>query len=147
MRRVERKKERKKKTKTPPASTETPSELRSTAVLPYVKGLFEQLCPKNAVDPAKRDGVFYRIPCACRKTYIGETGKYMQERIEEHEKDIHPANKQFTAVSEHAYSTGHHPLWNDVNFIDRYPHFYPRRVKETVQIYQTYHNPNNIVND
>ena len=27
--------------------------------------------PKDAVDPAKQDGVVYRIPCKCRKVYIG----------------------------------------------------------------------------
>ena len=67
-------------------------------ILPYVKGLSEQLrrClqqqgvravfksettlrsqlvrPKDAVDPAKQDGVVYRIPCECGKVYIGETG-------------------------------------------------------------------------
>ena len=34
--------------------------------------------PKDAVDPAKQDGVVYRIPCECGKVYIGETGRPMQ---------------------------------------------------------------------
>ena len=66
------------------------------AVLPYEQGLSEPLrhClkqqgiravfksettlkshlvrPKNTVDPAKQDGVVYRIPCECSKVYIGE---------------------------------------------------------------------------
>ena len=65
--------------------------LWSNKFLPYVKGLSEQLCrclqqqgvravsksettlrsqlvrPKDAVDPAKQDGVVYRIPCECSK--------------------------------------------------------------------------------
>ena len=73
-----------KKNKTPTASTEIPTELRSTAVLPYVKGLSEQIRRKDAVDLAKQDRVVYRIPCECRKIYIGETGRPMQERISEH---------------------------------------------------------------
>ena len=73
-----------KKNKTPTASTEIPTELRSTAVLPYVSGLSEQIRRKDAVDLAKQDRVVYRIPCECRKIYIGETGRPMQERISEH---------------------------------------------------------------
>ena len=68
---------------------EPATEFKSTVVLPYVKGLSEQLrrclqqqdiCavfksettlrshlvqPKDAVDPYKQDGIAYRIPCEC----------------------------------------------------------------------------------
>ena len=88
------------------------NEFRATAVLPYVKGLSEQLrsClqqqgvravfksettlrsqlvrPKDAVDPAIQDGVVYRIPCEYRKLYSAETGRPMQDRIREHDRDI-----------------------------------------------------------
>ena len=40
------------------------------------------------VDPAKQDGVVYRIPCECGKVYVGETGRPMQDRIKEHDWDI-----------------------------------------------------------
>ncbi|KAL9962577.1 hypothetical protein ACROYT_G031688 [Oculina patagonica] len=74
------------KTRKPSTSAEPTTEFKSTAVLPYVKGLSEQLrrClqqqgvravfklettlrshlvrPKDAVDPTKQDGVVYRIP-------------------------------------------------------------------------------------
>ena len=93
------------KTRKPNTSDEPATEFKSTAVFPYVKGLSEQLrrClqqqgvravfksdatqrsqlvrPKDAVDPAKQDGSFYRIPCECGKVYIGETGRPMQDRI------------------------------------------------------------------
>ncbi|KAL9954516.1 hypothetical protein ACROYT_G042066 [Oculina patagonica] len=100
------------KTRKPSTSAEPTTEFKSTAVLPYVKGLSEQLrrClqqqgvravfksettlrshlvrPKDAVDPTKQDGVVYRIPCECGKVYIGETGRPMQDRIKEHDRDI-----------------------------------------------------------
>ena len=63
------------------------------------------------VDPAKQDGVVYRIPCECGKVYI-----------KEHDRDIRLARTQTSAVSEHAHNTGHQPLWNEVKFIDRDPH-------------------------
>jgi len=91
---------------------EAETDFTSTAVLPYINGVSEPLrrClqqqgiravfksdttlrshlvrPKDTVDPAKQDGVVYRIPCECGKVYIGETGRSMQERIKEHDRDI-----------------------------------------------------------
>ena len=49
------------------------------------------------------------------KVYIGETGRPMQDRIKEHDRDIQHAPTQTAAISEHAHNTGHHPLWNEVN--------------------------------
>ena len=134
------------------------AEFKSTAVLPYVQGVSEPLrrCleqqgirtvfksettlrshlvrPKDTVDPVKQDGVVYRIPCECGKVYIGETGRSMHERIKEHDRDIRLSRTQTSAVSEHAHKTGHYPLWNEVKFIDRDPHWYTRRVKEAIHI-------------
>ena len=90
--------------------------------------------PKDAADPAKQDGVVYRIPCECGKVYIGETGRPMQDRIKEHDRDIRLARTETSAVSEHAHNTGHKPLWNEVKFIDRDPYYYTRRVKEAIHI-------------
>ena len=38
-------------------------------------------------------------------------------------------SNQSSAVSEHSNATGHYPLWDEVKFIDRDPHWYTRRVK------------------
>ena len=156
------------KTGKPNNSAEPANEFKATVVLLYVKGLSEQLrrClqqqgvravfksettlrsqvlrPKDAVDPAKQDGVVYRIPCECGKVYIGETGRPMQDRIEEHDRDIWLARTETSAVSEHAHNTGHKPLWNEVKFIDRDPYYYTRRVKEAIH---TRLHPNNINRD
>ena len=100
--------------------------------------------PKDAVDPAKQDGVVYRIPCECCKVYIGKTGRPMQDRIEEHDRHIRLTRTQNFSVSEHAHNTGHYPLWDEVKFIDRDPHCYTRRVKEAIHIRL---HPNNINRD
>ena len=80
--------------------------------------------PKDALEPTKQDGVVYKIPCECGKVYIGETGRTMQDRIKEHNRDIWLARTQTSAVSEHANETGHLPIWKEVKFIDRDPHWY-----------------------
>ena len=156
------------KTRKPNTNAEPATEFKSTAILPYFKGLSEQLrcClqqqgvravfklettlrshlvrPKDAVDSTKQDGVVYRIPCECGKVYIGETGRPMQDRIKEHDRDIRFARTQTSAVAEHTNNTGHYPLWNEVKFIDRDPHWYKRRVKEAIHIRL---HPNNINRD
>ena len=115
------------KTRKPSTNAEPATEFKSTAVLPYAKGLSERLprClqqqgvravfksettlrsqlvrPKVAVDPAKQDSVVYRIPCKCIKVYIGE----MQDEIKEHDRDIRLARTQTSTVSEHDHNTGH----------------------------------------
>ena len=51
---------------------------------------------------------------------------------------------QTSAVSEQANETGHLPIWKEVKFIDRDPHWYTRRVKEAIH---TRLHPNNINRD
>ena len=135
------------KTGNPNNYAEPANDFKATAVLPYVKGLSQQLrrClqqqgvravfksettlrsqlvrPKDAVDPAKQDGVVYKIPCECGKVYIGQTGRLMQDRIKEHNRDIRLARTETSAVSEHAPNTRHMPLWNEVNFIACDPYY------------------------
>jgi len=147
---------------------EPDAEFKSTAVLPHVQGVSESLhrCleqqgirtvfksdtalrshlvrPKDTVNPAKQDGVVYRIPCECGKVYIGETGRSMQERIKEHDRDIRLTCTQTSAISEHTHKTGHYPIWNEVKFIDRDPHWYTHRVKEAIHIRL---HPNNVNRD
>ena len=66
--------------------------------------------------------ILHKIPCECGKVYIGKTGRAMQDRIKEHDRDIRLARTQTSAVSEHANETGHLPIWKEVKFIDRDPH-------------------------
>ena len=105
------------KTKTGPRR-EPVAEFKSRAVLPYVQGVPEPLhrCleqqgirtvfksdtalrshllrPMDTVDPAKKDGLVYRIPCDCGKVYIGETGRPTQERTTELDKNMQPIRTQ-----------------------------------------------------
>ena len=57
------------------------------------------------------------------------------DRTKEHDRDIRFAHVTETfTVSEHAHNTGHKPLWNEVKFVDRDPHYYTRRIKEAIHI-------------
>ena len=101
--------------------------------------------PKDPVPPGRRDGVVYRIPCGeCDAVYIRETGRPVQERMKEHERDVRLARCQTSAVADRANATRHGPKWNDVKCIDRDPHWHTRRVKQAIQIRL---HPNNINRD
>ena len=150
------------------AYKEPAQEFKSTAVLPYIKGVSRVLrrClqhqgirtvfksdttlrshlvrPKDSLEPSKQDGVVYKIPCECGKVYSGENGRSMRERIKEYDRNIRFARTQTSAVSEHANETGLIPIWSKIKFIDRDPHWYTRRVKEAIHI--RFH-PNDINRD
>ena len=55
----------------------------------------------------------------------------MQDRLKEHDRDIRLARTHASAVL-HFQNTGHHPLYNEVEFIDPDPHWHTRRVKEAI---------------
>ena len=83
----------------------------------------------------------HKIPCECGKVYIGETERCMHKRIKKDERDIRLSRTQTSAVSEHANKTRNYPLWDEVKFIDRDPHWYSRRVKDAIHLKP---HPNNI---
>ena len=62
--------------------------------------------PKDTLEPTKQDGVVYKIPSECGKVCIGETGRAMQERIKENNRDIWLARTQTSKISEHANKMG-----------------------------------------
>ena len=145
------------KTRNPTPERET-AEFKYTAVLPYIKGVSEPLHrhlqqqgirtviksdttlrsqlvrPKDPADPNVQDGVVFKIPCTCGRVYIGETGRPMQERMKEHDRDIRLAHTHNSAVSDHANGTGHKPLWNETKLFDGESHWYTRKVKEAICI-------------
>ena len=74
--------------------------------------------PNDTVNPIRKDNVVYWIAHKCSKIYIGEMKRPMQQRMEEHERDIRLARTQTFSVSKHANKTSHHSHWSEVKFID-----------------------------
>ena len=54
--------------------------------------------------PGSPDGVVYRIPCECGKVFIRETGRPMQDRIKEYDRDfrlLYRDLRRFRACPQH----------------------------------------------
>ena len=94
----------------PPLQQETP---KAVVTLPYIRHLLESICwiliplgictcfrpyqtlrrtlvhLKDRIEPERRAGVVYRIPCrACAKMYIGQTGRTLEHRLKEHRRAL-----------------------------------------------------------
>ena len=132
------------------------------AVLPYVKGLSERLQrtfkkhrislhhkaghtlrqelvrPKDKLTVHEKCGVVYETECEqCGECYIGETGRSMGERAEEHDKSIRKRDSK-SALSEHQEKTGHvvttKPLIQSIKIIDSEPRDKHRKIIEAINI-------------
>ena len=139
------------------------SKFKSTAVLPYVKGLSEQLrrcLQQQGIRAVSKSETTLRSHLIGLKTPLTrlkkmawftefpvnavKSGRPVQFRIKEHDRNIRFTRTQTSANSEHAHNTGQLPLWDEVKFIDRDPHCYTHRVKAAIHIRL---HPNNINRD
>ena len=80
----------------------------------------------------------YETECGqCGESYIGETGRSMGERAEEHDKSIRKRDCK-SALSEHQDNTGHvvttKPLLESIKIIDSEPKKRHRKIKEAINI-------------
>jgi len=145
----------------PPTKRQEPhGQQPSTRIcIPYIKGIGEQIrkiCNKEDIQVTFRSrrtlrtiltkvkpswpdtdikGVVYRIPCKdCDETYIGETGRTLKTRLQEHKRDVRFGHTTINAVAYHAHSQLHQIDWDNAEVVDQEQQFYRRRVKEAIHI-------------
>ena len=88
--------------------------------------------PKDPLPPSTRSGVIYQIPCRdCDKSYIGQTGRTLLQRIKEHQRAVKTMNTDNSALAEHAWSEHHHIAWEDATVLDQHPFLHSRCVMES----------------
>ena len=106
--------------------------------------------PKDKISDGKKCGAVYCVPClSCPKKYIGETGRKLETRIEDHKKETEQVQarrktrsvtsqedntKRKSAVCEHAREMNHVMNWDDVKILERESDKYTRWIKESVQV-------------
>ena len=132
---------------------------KARVTLPYVRGLSEAVrriltpldvrtnfrpCntlrtllvrPKDPVADLNKTGVVYRIPCAaCPMAYVGQTGRRLQQRMQEHKRAVVQCDTTSSALAEHAWGF-HHPVdWSNITVLDSHLHLHQRLVLEAIQI-------------
>jgi len=151
----------------PVPRAEPSPEWRAFTVLPYVRGVSESLrriltslrvrvCfrphrtlrqllskPKDPVPELQRSGVVYRVPCAaCPASYVGQTGRRLCQRMEEHRRAVRAADFNTSALAEHAWSAGHPVDWEGTSVLTSCPEHHSRLVHEAILIRTTDHTLN-----
>ena len=150
---------------------------RSQVVIPYVEGVSERVHrvlkkygvatamrphiilrrllvhPKDKVELEEQGELVYQIPHKnCGAEYIGETGRLLKTRLEEHRKDVdNTKNEKYTrsgkkrlmstinksALTDHATTENHIIDWEGVNIVDKEPNRRIRHIKEAIWIRKT----------
>ena len=89
--------------------------------------------PKDRTPTAKESGVVYQIPCKqCDKSYIGQTGRQLGERVKEH-RSLAPSRIP-SAIAEHSVEYNHRIDWEGMRVLEKERRNFPRLVKEALQI-------------
>jgi len=113
-----------------------------------LKGLLVH--PKDKQSKEDITECVYKVPCAnCNKTYVGETGRKLGVRLQEHKKEVDSrTNRAFTrsqrtasltehnksVLTDHATQENHLINWSDGSIIDREPDRLSRWIKEAVHV-------------
>nr|CAI5855617.1 unnamed protein product [Callosobruchus analis] len=105
-----------------------------------VSKLFSKL--KTPVKLLDKSNVVYKIPCGeCSKSYIGQTSRYLQGRINSHKSDIN-RNVNSCGLTQHAIDTGHTVSWSNAKILDVESNYFKRTFLEMVHINNTRNNLN-----
>ena len=106
--------------------------------------------PKDKVRNLKKANCVYRIPCKnCNKSYVGETGRSLGLRMEEHRKEAENSeSRPYTrsskssavseihksAITDHVATDNHVMDWDNIRVLDREEDRTRRWIKEAIWI-------------
>ena len=136
-------------------------EDRPTVHLPYVAGISERirrvckdfnirvvfrsgltLCSllsriKDPLPVEKQASVVYKVPCTCRKVYIGDSTCWPETRLKEHKDACIKGFTDKSIIGEHAWMEDHPICWNDTKILQRASQTTELVVKEALCIQTT----------
>ena len=76
----------------------------------------------------------YSISCSCGIPYIGETGRSINQRIQEHVADVKHNHSPSSALAEHAVKSNHHVCIKDSQVIAKIDYFHHKKLREAIEI-------------
>ena len=82
--------------------------------------------------------IVYKIPCKdCSKSYVGQTGRYLKQRLYEHRREEHKRNViNPTALVEHSRENNHHFDFENTTILKKEPYLSKRLLHEMIYIKQ-----------
>ena len=104
--------------------------------------LKNELCHlKDKRKVGEKAGVVYKLDCKdCDARYVGETGRQVQDRMIEHQRDI-AIRKKVSKVYEHVSSTGHNFDFDQVSILDSSNH---KKIRLHLESIHSHLQPNSI---
>ena len=93
--------------------------------------------PKDPVPAHQQAGVVYKIPWSDgSKSYIGQTGRTLAQRVKEHQRAVRTFDVNNIALAEHVISTNHRIDWDNTTVIDRHAFTHPQCRMESWHIHK-----------
>ena len=135
-------------------------ERKPLVVLPYVSGVTERVTrilsshakvttkpgknlrnllvkPKDRREKTSNAGLVYQYECECKKVYVGETGRSLKTRENEHKRAIRNGDENHSGISKHVLETGHRIIWEGVKILAYETNWRKRKIKEGIFIAKT----------
>ena len=87
---------------------------------------------KDELNTLDKNSVVYKIPCSdCNNVYIGETGKELKFRLNEHQKNVEKNYLQ-SQIVQHTNSENHTMKWDDISILGTHKNSKSRKVLESI---------------
>ena len=75
----------------------------------------------HSENPTPQESI-YRIPCTdYSKSYVGQTGRNLSQRIEKHCKAVEKFYVEASALAEYVFEEDHWITWEDASILDQHP--------------------------
>ena len=92
--------------------------------------------PKDPAPVERRTGIVYRIPCMdCTKTYVGQSGRTICDRVKEHQRAVKNGDTDSLAIAEYAWQCQHRIDWTASEVLDYSQYWSSRCMLESWHIH------------
>jgi hypothetical protein len=75
----------------------------------------------------------YRIPCECGRVYIGQTGRYVDILLKEHQRHIRLEHPDKSDIAEHSVDHGHRIQFHNSSILTTKTRYMDRIVREAIE--------------